>query len=497
MDDYNKLSIKNLTVKFVKISSIYGFFIFLTRFGAFFITPIYWHFLTPKDYGIIGVTSVLPGVLSPIILFGLHGAVQRYYYEWAEVERARKIGALWLISIIVAIFFVALIEITSSRLFPILFKQVSYNPYFRIVLWTTFFSSFHYFPFNILRITEKAKIFGLTSLISFMTNAGISITLLILMDVKVLAMLLGSLFNSVIWAGFWIAWMLRRSALTLRLHQIKQEIYYALPSLPNNILNTIGQNYDRYILEKYVGLSSLGFYSIGKRFGDYYNAVNQSLKTAWFPMTYKMIGQRKDMKQILPFMSLNYFFILTIFALAASLLSKEIIFWFGKTKFEGAYQYVPIFVLYYLIQNFGTAWGRGADLIKKPVYELISIGSSVLIGIGLLYLLVPRYGTYGAITALISSYSARTIISVWIAHILYPRKFMLKEICCLCFLLFLSFYGGYQVDFLSIWGCFALKGAVVLLYMGSGLFVTFGYQRMFRQIHQFRLRLVAQKTLIP
>ena len=494
MDDYNKLSFKNLILRFVKNSSIYGTFIFLTRFGAFFITPIYWHYLSPKDYGIIGLTAVLQGVLSPIIILGLHGAAERFYYDWEKDEIPKKLGTLWVISILVALFFVALIELTSSHIFPVLFKQVPYNPYFRIVLLTTFFASFQFFPFSILRITEKAKFFGLTSFISFITGAGISITLLAVMDIKVMAVLIGALANSAIWAVFWMVWMLRRSKISLRVFDVKAELYYSLPSLPINIVNTIGNNFDRYLLEKYLGLTQLGYYNLGKSFGGYYNSVNQSFKTAWFPMTYKMFAQRKDMKEILPHMSLTYFYILTIFALSASLLSKEIIYWFGKSKFIEVYQYVPLFILYHLIQNFATAWGRGADLVKKPIYNLISIISSVLVGIVFLYCLVPLYGAYGALGALLISCFVRTSIFVSIAHMLYPRRFLFKEVIYLCVLLISSFYIGYQIDCENTVLSFLFKCIIISFYIMSGSFVAFGYSRIVRQLNKFRLRFVNNRS---
>ena len=493
-NNYSKLTFKSLVLRLVKNSSIYGTFIFLTRFGAFFITPIYWHYLSPKDYGIIGLTAVLQGVLSPIIILGLHGAAERFYYDWEKDEIPRKLGTLWPISVFVALFFVALIELTSSHIFPVLFKQVPYNPYFRIVLFTTFFASFQYFPFSILRITEKAKFFGLTSFMSFFTNAGISITLLAVMDVKVMAVLIGTLANSVIWAAFWMVWMLQRTKISLRVFDVKAELYYSLPSLPINIVNTIGNNFDRYLLEKYLGLTQLGYYNLGKRFGGYYNSVNSSLKTAWFPMAYQMIVQRKDMKEILPYMSLAYFYILTIFALSASLLSKEIIYWFGKSKFIEVYQYVPLFILYYLIQNFATAWGRGADLVKKPIYDLISIMSSVLVGIVLLYCLVPAYGAYGALGALLISCFVRTSIFVSIAHMLYPRRFLFKEVIYLCILLISSFYIGYQIDCESTVLSFILKCIIISLYIMSGSFVAFGYRRIVRQLNQFKLRFVNNRS---
>jgi O-antigen/teichoic acid export membrane protein len=495
-DSYNLLSFKSIILRFIKNSSIYGFFIFLSRFGTFFVIPIYWYFLTPKDYGILGVTTVLHGVLNPVINLGLNSSAERFYYEWGEGERKKKLGTLWLISILIALFFVFIIEATANLIFPFLFKQVTYYPYFQIMLWTVLFNSFRTFPFSILRITENAKAFGIISFLSFITHTIIVVFFLFLIDLKVIGFLLGGLVNGICWAIFWIVWMSKKINISLNIFNVKEEFLYSLPSLPINLIDSIGRNFDRYILEKYLGLIQLGYYNLGKRFGDYYNQVNSSLKTAWFPMAYKMISRRKELTDILPSLSLFYFFILTIFGLSSSLLLKEIIYWFGKSKFIEAYQYVPLFILYYLILNFATAWGRGLDLAKKPQYALISTISSVVVGIVLLYFLTPEYGAYGAIVALLISSLIRTSIFVLLAHFFYPRKFLIKENFFLCVLLASTFYSGYKIDIDSTILSFIMKIFIIMMYTVIGSFVTFGYKRIINQFGQIRQKKILLKSVL-
>lgn len=480
-NDYSHLSFKSLILRFVKNSSTYGVFQFIVQFGAFFITPIYWHFLSPEDYGILSVTAVLSGVLTPVIILGLHGGVGRFYYEWEQKERAKKLGTIWLISVSVALFFTLIIDATANYVFPFLFKQVAYDPYFKITLWTIFFSSFRYVPFNILRVTENIKTYGIISSLSFFGNAGLVIFFLAVMHLKVEGVLLGGLISNGALAIFWITWMSRRVKLNLNVTSVKEELRYSLPSVPINLLNSVGNNFDRYLLEKYLNLTQLGYYNVGNRFGTYYNQLNSSLKTAWFPMIYKMVAQRKDFKTILPSLSLFYFYVLTIFALSASLLLKEVIFWFGRDKFIQAYQYVPLFILVYLITNFATAWGRGLDLAKKPQYTLFSTIPAMATSIALLYWWVPQYGAYGALGALLIASFVRTFIFVLVAYIFYPRRFLFKEVLLICFLLAAVFYTGYQIEFDSTLVSFLAKTILVLIYIFLGAIVTFGRNRITTQ----------------
>jgi len=102
----------------------------------------------------------------------------------------------------------------------------------------------------------------------------------------------------------------------------------------------------------------------------------------------------------------------------------------------------------------------------------------------LLYYLVPSYGAYGALSALLIACCVRTTIFISVAHILYPRRFMFKEVIWLCIFLITSFYFGYQIVFESTVLCFILKSVVVFLFIILGLFTTFGYRRIMAQLSQ-------------
>jgi O-antigen/teichoic acid export membrane protein len=140
-----------------------------------------------------------------------------------------------------------------------------------------------------------------------------------------------------------------------------------------------------------------------------------------------------------------------------------------------------------LIQNFATAWGRGADLVKKPIYDLISIISSVLVGIVLLYCLVPSYGAYGALGALLISCFVRSSIFVSVAHMVYPRKFLFKEVTLLFISLGLFFYAGYLVQFDSLFVSFLVKIGIIAAYSLIGLIITFGYGNVWKGAKDFIL----------
>jgi len=477
---YSNISFNELGIRLVKMSSIYGGFRFFAQFGNFFIIPIYWHYLSPEDYGLLGVSAVLQGVLTPVINMGLNSSIDRFYFEWKEVDRRKKLGSIWILSLIMSLVIVILIEFSSNIIFPLLFKSVPYNPYFRVTLISTLLLSLSQIPFSLLRITERSKVFGIMSLFTFLINAGINILLLSVWNMKALGMLYGSLVTNFIFGCYWIYFMRKQVMLNFDFPSIVNEIKYAIPSIPISFVDALGNNFDRYYLEKYLSLNDVGIYSLGNRFGNYFNQVNSSLKTAFFPITYKLMELNKNFKSILPQISMFYFNILTIFALVFSLLLKEVVTMFGGDKFSEVYTFIPAFILLYLTRNFGTALGRGLDLVKKPILTLISIIPSIVVSISLMVILIPRLGSVGAIIALLISALVKSAIYVMLAHYYYPRRFLTTSfIITVASMAWCFSIGAYISSIYSIYFSFFIKVLLICFHALISFCGLLGFEPIF------------------
>ena len=76
----------------LKGSSVYTTGEVLVRATGFFLIPIYTRFLTPDDYGVIGLLSVVIVLMSSVLTLGLPQAQTRFYHEFHEDRQ--KVGEL-------------------------------------------------------------------------------------------------------------------------------------------------------------------------------------------------------------------------------------------------------------------------------------------------------------------------------------------------------------------------------------------------------------------
>lgn len=472
---YQSLSKHRLFARFLSSAAVYGVSLVLTRGGWLLLLPIFWTRLTPADYGIVGIVQMTQIFLTPILGLGLYDSVQRLYHEWSPAERPRHVGALWIGSLSWAALVCLFLLAVGDALFGRILVQVPFMPYLAIATGIAFFANFMHFPLAILRTRERAVAFSLINIASFLTQATLTVSLVIVFDMGVEGYLLGFLANAVVWAVVGAALMAHEVSLRFGLRHLRQPLRYGLPMVPLAIIDGMAGLLDRFFLDKYVSLAQIGLYSLGNQFGSAFNMFNHMMKTSWLPFLYRSLAERHDTAAILSQFAVYYLTLLTVPALAIALLSKEIIALIGDERFSGVYAYVPPFVLMYYLQSIAAAMGRGMDLAKRtalwPVVAIVSLAVAV-VGLALL---VPRWGTMGAVTALLCSAFARMLTQVGISVYYYPRPLRLGVLARVWIVVAAAFALGYYVAWPQLW--IAALGKSALIAIACVLIVRIGFGR--------------------
>ena len=68
----------DLTKKIFKKSSIYVFGDVLTKGVGFFLIPLYTAYLSPEDYGIISLSTIIASIFTIISTGGLRSAILKF-----------------------------------------------------------------------------------------------------------------------------------------------------------------------------------------------------------------------------------------------------------------------------------------------------------------------------------------------------------------------------------------------------------------------------------
>lgn len=468
---YSSLSKRQLLTRVFSHAGIYGAGIVVARAGGILLLPLYWLKLNPTDFGIIGLSQALILFLSPVLALGLYDAVQRLFHEWSATERPNRLGTVWLSSNAVGLIVCGLLTLIGPGLFHKVLTQVPFFPYLVIVLWTAFATNLSLIPLAVMRAQEESRRYATITILMFLSQAAITVFLVLILELGPAGYLAGALINATSWGFYFIAYMAKRIHWGFQLVHLREALRYSLPIVPASLLEGMNQLLDRYFLDKFVSLQHIGLYSLANQVGGGLNVFNQTIKNSWYPFIYRVIAERKDAATVIARFSLYLMAVLVSVAITIALLSRELIIWVGDERYHSIYELIPMFVLVYFMHASWTVLGRGMDLAKRlhyaPLVQILGLATAVTA----LWWLVPRYGLWGAIWALVLVNAVKTVALLSLSYYFYPRPVFPIKFLKLFSIAAVMYWLGASISVGNILGSALIKLGIIIF--GSAAIIWF------------------------
>ena len=396
--------------------------------GALFVLlfPIYTSFLSPQDFGIIGLMSITVSLLTRFVSSPINSAFTRFYYapEYREKSGILLFNLfLWALLIIIccAIIFWQI----SEYLAEILLQDRDLAHLLKIYALILFLQPFSSLLLCLLRMLERAKYFVFTSISSLLLSAGLTLYLLTVLKKGVLALIVGNLISLIVTVIMVLPVFVKRSTFKLSRSTLIPPLKYAYPLLLSEYSNLLIQSGDRYVLRIFNSVSTVGLYSFGYQIAGILQTVLVTpLKQALQPVVLK---QEEDPEAIRHFLrtGATYFYLIACAAcLLISLFSREILMLFARKEvFWAAWVIVPIITYSYVQHGLGNFVGWGMGLMKKSFHVSGIVLVAALVNIGLNFLLVPQWGMLGAAFATMLSYIVWNLLKAYYSAKFYDLHF--------------------------------------------------------------------------
>ena len=175
-EGYGRLAPSQAVKRLVSQVGVYGFGNALQRVGTFVLLPVYIARLSPEEYGVLTLASLVPFALPAVLTLGLSHAITRYYHEWVRSGvAAGNLGMVW--SVAVGCMFLAtlILDLGGGLILDQVITQAPYQPYLRLAMWWAFFSGLSLCPLCLLRVREESVTFVSVSTGGFILATGLNI----------------------------------------------------------------------------------------------------------------------------------------------------------------------------------------------------------------------------------------------------------------------------------------------------------------------------------
>lgn len=405
--------------RFFSITFLYLAGDIFPRALSLILLPVYARFLTPSDYGITNAMSTFGSILTLVCGLGFGAAVMRTYFDQKNPARLQEhISSAWLANQVWALAVTAILLVAAPFVGPAIYKSIPYSPYFYITILTTLFANVGLVPLSLLKVEERPGLF--VSIGVFRTLLGACLTLLLVVVLRrgALGTLVANLAAAAILATVYTVIM--RKWLTRRF--VAGDVWavarIGLPLVPHTLVGWILTLGDRILIERYVGLASLGIYSMGYQFGQLLEYAVDAGARAIPPIFFRLAerGQRRQLEE----MTLLGIALVLLTGTGLTLFLPEIIQLLVGDRYAGAAGISVWIIAAGVLKGMYVLATTWVFFKKQTVLLPLYSGLAAAVNLALNLVLIPRFGIHGAAGATVASYALLFITVYRFSQRLFP-----------------------------------------------------------------------------
>lgn len=378
-------------------SSIYAAGNILRGLAAFLMLPIYTRYLTPSDYGVIELISVVLDLT--LLLLGARVAVGIYkFYTDAPTQQEKNGVISTALALMVGVHLAAVLLIAglNKPIAAALDVSDDFGTALAVYSLSAVFSAANEVFYSYLRIQDRAVTYVLVNLGKLVVQLALNIVFIVYMDLSYWGVVWSAVLSSAALTVAFCVWMLPRIGFRPRMTWARQLVSFSAPIILASLAMYYIMFSSRYFLEHFFGADAVGLYALANKFALMIFAfVASPFSEYWSARQYEMANTEHAAK-----LFGNVFFYLTLLMLGASAGLLATVSDFLHVSATAAYwpalPVVPWLVVAYVLQAAGDFFRFGCFVTQNNRYIAHASAATVVV-ITLLYLYwIPAEGALGA-----------------------------------------------------------------------------------------------------
>lgn len=385
--------------KIFKAGSWYMFTNFFVKGLTFITIPIFTRILSTDDYGLVSLYNTWVVIFSIVIGLSLNESIRRAKYDYSD-EYDQFASSITSLSLLVFFMFLGMSFIFKKPLQSTLGLS---NLLFCMMIFQAYFSFVNELLITKLRFEYRYKTVSIISICSSLFGIILSIFLIIYLfdETPYLGKIFGNGLPVIILGLAFLYYLLKKGKTYINIGYWKYALILSTPLILHNVSNVANNQFDRILINYYLGEAQTGIYSFAYNIGTIVTVIAISLSQAWLPWFFDKFN-KQNFQQIREKAKL-YRDSFTFLYIILLMVSTELVKIMADSAYWSGLDIVPwIFMGHYF--QFLYAFEVNVEFALKRT-KLISLGTvlAAIINILLNVWLIPIYGYLAAaITTTIS-----------------------------------------------------------------------------------------------
>lgn len=415
--------------KIARHTSIYTVGTVLRNIATFLMLPIYTRYLTPSDYGIIELLSMIVDFFAIVCGLQLGDAVFRYHAHYRQRRDQNEVITTAIAAVgVLTLFSLLFIIVFADSLSLLVFQDGRHAAQISLFAVTLPFVALTEVAFLYLRAEGRPWLFVGFGTLRLLLQLTLNIYFVVLLRLHVDGVIYAAVIANVVTATAILAFTISRTGFSVSLPKALELVRFSWPLIFASLSAFYLTFGNRYLLQIYTDTTEVGIYSLGFKFGFLL------LVFAWRPFAMvwdaarfsiaKKATARKEFRSLFTLVSTG----LITLALAIAVFVRDVLMVMAAEQFWRASEIVPLILIAYLFQAWTGYSKLGILLSRKTGHMAYSaVFACVVMTVGCV-VLIPPLGGLGAATAVLWGFIARFLWVYYVAKRHYDMELDWKKV---------------------------------------------------------------------
>lgn len=382
------------------------------------LVPVFTRNISQADFGLYSLMISVQSLLAIFSTAGIVSGLSRFYNEFEDKNGVKNTALVFVI--ILGGLLSALSWFFGEALYNLIFG-FSENGRLQlvVVMGSTALLSITSVYAAYFNMQDKAFLNSLINVGRSLLLLGFSLWLILYQQLGVLGALMAQLCAYGIVAVVLLIMDRHRLRIKMSQDMLVPMLKYSVGLIPGQISGWVYTLIDRYIIKLMLGLAPVAVYSMGYRLGMMMEPLFlypfKSIFTAFKYREYKSPDAQAKIRLFFTYyVAIGWFVTLGIatFARAGILILST------EAYLEAAY-IVPLVVFAYFLFGLGEFFSMGIHIANKTGVESVILFFAAGLSIALNFLLIPRFGIFGAAITTVISYMFMNVVHFYVGRKLY------------------------------------------------------------------------------
>lgn len=399
-------------------AAIYGGTRVLLKSLAFLLVPLYAHFLTPAQFGILELVLATTALVD--VFVNLPGALARFYFERDDPAWRRQVISLYLgiEATYPALLIGALIALSGPLTHGVIGAE-AWAGFLVIAFCDLYLTNIVDLPMSLCRLRRKPLTFAVYALVRGLTQVVFSVLLVAVWHLGVKGILIASLTSAGVAFVITMREYLRSLTAEVSLRVGREMLAFAWPTVVSGVAFYALGLLDRFFVRHFHGLADAGLYGTAFRYSQIVIVGVFAFRMGWPQWHYSWLRTGRHPEMVARGAS-YYFFGIGFLAVLVSLWIRPLFHLIMPERYWDATFAVPPLALAALATGAYTVFSVGFNVTKRMrTLAPLAVAGGAL-AVALYFLLIPPFSFLGAAWATAAALAALALTSLGAGQRIYP-----------------------------------------------------------------------------